>query len=218
MASNDFPPPPRITGDSSVDLNSLQEYLWALYRTVFLESGLIQTGNVGTSDLANGSVTLPKIQAIATDTLLGRQMAGSGTVELITCTAAGRALLDDASAATQRTTLGLGTLATASSVATGLIDGNAVTFAKMQDLNSGVLLGRFTAGVGDPEEITPSAGAKTYITDGIPILSSYAKASLPSAATYARGMIYVPDEVGGATPAFSDGTDWRRVSDRAVVS
>jgi hypothetical protein len=42
-------------------------------------------------------------------------------------------------------------------------------------------------------------------------------ATLPSAAAAAR-MIYVSDEAGGATPAFSDGTNWRRVSDRAIVS
>lgn len=43
----------------------------------------------------------------ATDTLLGRQSAGTGAIEEIACTAAGRALLDDANAAAQRTTLGL---------------------------------------------------------------------------------------------------------------
>jgi hypothetical protein len=48
----------------------------------------------------------------ATDRLLGRQTAGAGVVEEITCTAAGRALIDDADAAAQRTTLGLGTIAT----------------------------------------------------------------------------------------------------------
>lgn len=48
----------------------------------------------------------------ATDRLLGRATAGAGPGEQITCTAAGRALIDDASAAAQRTTLGLGDLAT----------------------------------------------------------------------------------------------------------
>jgi hypothetical protein len=49
------------------------------------------------------------------------------------------------------------------------------------------------------------------------VLRSYAKASLPSAAT-AGIMIFVTDDVGGSTPAFSDGTNWRRVADRAVIS
>lgn len=42
-------------------------------------------------------------------------------------------------------------------------------------------------------------------------------ATLPSAAS-AGGLIYVSDESGGSVLAFSDGTNWRRVTDRAVVS
>lgn len=43
----------------------------------------------------------------ATDKLLGRLSSGSGDVEEITCTAAGRALIDDSTAAAQRVTLGV---------------------------------------------------------------------------------------------------------------
>jgi hypothetical protein len=54
----------------------------------------------------NSAITYAKIQDVsATDKLLGRSTAGAGVVEEITCTAAGRALLDDADAAAQRTTL-----------------------------------------------------------------------------------------------------------------
>ena len=74
----------------------------------------------------NSAVTYAKIQNVsATDRLLGRSTAGAGEVEEIICTAAGRALLDDASATAQRTTLGLGNSATlntgtaAGTVATG---------------------------------------------------------------------------------------------------
>lgn len=49
-------------------------------------------------------------------------------------------------------------------------------------------------------------------------LPTFVKADLPSASTYSGCFIYVSDEAGGATPAFSDGTNWRRVADRAVVS
>ena len=63
----------------------------------------------------------------ATDTLLGRSTAGAGAAEEIACTAAGRALLDDASASAQRTTLGLGTAATKNTGTSGnnvpLLDG-----------------------------------------------------------------------------------------------
>lgn len=48
-------------------------------------------------------------------------------------------------------------------------------------------------------------------------LVSYTVATVPSAATSGR-LIFVSDETGGAVPAFSDGTNWRRVTDRAIVS
>ena len=70
------------------------------------------------------AVTYAKIQNVsATDKLLGRSTAGAGSVEEITCTAAGRALLDDLDAAAQRTTLGLGTLATQSGTFSGTSSG-----------------------------------------------------------------------------------------------
>lgn len=63
-------------------------------------------GTVMTID--NDAVTYAKIQNVsATDRLLGRSTAGAGDIEEITCTAAGRALLDDADATAQRATLGL---------------------------------------------------------------------------------------------------------------
>lgn len=52
-----------------------------------------------------------QVRLSATDKLLGRSSTGGGVIEEITCTAAGRALIDDASASAQRTTLGLGTAA-----------------------------------------------------------------------------------------------------------
>lgn len=51
-----------------------------------------------------------------------------------------------------------------------------------------------------------------------PILPTYTVATLPSAATYRRGLIEVSDEAGGTTLAFSDGSNWRRVQDRAQVT
>ncbi len=48
---------------------------------------------------------------------------------------------------------------------------------------------------------------------------SYTVITLPSAATNGAGaIVYVSDETGGAVLAFSDGTNWRRVTDRAVVA
>lgn len=89
----------------------------------FTGSGGIQrsalTGDVtaavgsNSTTIPNDTVTYAKIQNVsATDRLLGRSTAGAGDVEEIPCTAAGRALIDDANASAQRTTLGLGTAAT----------------------------------------------------------------------------------------------------------
>jgi hypothetical protein len=74
---------------------------------------------ITTAKIASDQVTFAKLQNIATNKLLGRATAGSGDVEEIDLTAAGRALLDDADAAAQRTTLGLGTSATLNVAVTG---------------------------------------------------------------------------------------------------
>jgi hypothetical protein len=82
------------------------------------DRGEITVSNSGaTWTVDNQAITYAKIQNVsATDRLLGRSTAGAGSVEEITCTAAGRALIDDADAAAQRTTLDLGSLATLSAV------------------------------------------------------------------------------------------------------
>jgi hypothetical protein len=49
------------------------------------------------------------------------------------------------------------------------------------------------------------------------VLPSVTVSTLPSATIPAQ-MIYVSNESGGAVPAFSDGTNWRRVTDRAIVT
>ena len=48
---------------------------------------------------------------------------------------------------------------------------------------------------------------------------SFTVATLPSVSVPGAGsMIFVTDDAGGAVPAFSDGTNWRRVTDRLVVA
>lgn len=81
---------------------------------------------VSTAKIVNSNVTYAKIQNVsATDRLLGRSTAGAGVIEEIACTAFGRSLIDDADAATARTTLGAAaltapTFVTSFSVANGL--------------------------------------------------------------------------------------------------
>lgn len=77
---------------------------------------------------------------------------------------------------------------------------------------------RFEAFRVDQSGAIQMGGANTVIDENRHHqLRSYVVAGLPSAST-AGQIIFVSDETGGAVIAFSDGTNWRRVSDRAVVS
>ncbi len=68
----------------------------------------IDNNAVATAKIADDAVTYAKMQNVsATDKILGRSSSGAGNVEEIACTAAGRALLDDADAAAQLATLGI---------------------------------------------------------------------------------------------------------------
>jgi hypothetical protein len=89
------------------------------------DKGDITVSNDGTTwTIDNDAVTYAKIQNVTTtDRVLGRSSAGAGDIEEITCTSAGRALLDDVDASAQRTTLGLGTLATQSGTFSGTSSG-----------------------------------------------------------------------------------------------
>lgn len=60
----------------------------------------------------------------------------------------------------------------------------------------------------------------TGIQPGLVPLKQYAVADLPAIATDDpnKYIAYCTDEAGGAIPVFYDGTNWRRVSDRAIAS
>lgn len=49
-------------------------------------------------------------------------------------------------------------------------------------------------------------------------LPSYTVGSAPSASSNTGCLIYCTNDIGGAVPAFSDGSTWRRVTDRAPIS
>lgn len=103
-------------------------------------------GTVATAGLANGAVTYAKIQNVsATDMLLGRSTAGAGVVEEIPCTAAGRALLDDAAASNQRATLGISTPATlllncGMAFTTGNVNDDAAASVALGNFNGGTII------------------------------------------------------------------------------
>lgn len=67
-------------------------------------------------------------------------------------------------------------------------------------------------------EITLSNYERTKQTRGAIVqLPEYSKANLPPAAP-AGQKLYVGDDVGGPTEAYSDGSVWRRSYDRVQVS
>jgi hypothetical protein len=50
------------------------------------------------------------------------------------------------------------------------------------------------------------------------VLAKFSVSDLPDPARWVGAWIYVSDATGGPTPAYSDGTDWKRCTDGAVVS
>lgn len=78
-------------------------------------------------------------------------------------------------------------------------------------------LGIYANGVSTPDLEIDSSG--NILAAGPFRCPSYTVATAPSASTAGAGsLIYVTDETGGATHAASDGTNWRRMSDRAIIS
>lgn len=114
----------------------------------------------------------------------------------------------------------------------GIVDGNTssdsqVSVAAVGDdlvLYAGALQQVYVDGTNDRVGIgtnTPSVELDVVgdtKVSGVVQVGEYTVATLPTASTYQAGTIMVSDETGGYTMAFSDGTNWRRTQDRAIVS
>ena len=107
---------------------------------------------------------------------------------------------------------------TSQSTNTGVVEG--VVFQPITDYGSITNTANITIDYGSVREAgtVPAIGDFEYLNDIFgPTGDSFTVSSLPSAAQPGQ-MIYVSDETGGSVMAFSDGSNWRRITDRAVVS
>ena len=104
-----------------------------------------------------------------------------------------------------------------STLETGVV--KSISFEHFTDYD---IISNTSAVASDLGSITTGAGAKIdqglIVTDyGLPVLPSYDVASLPGGQP-AGTFVFCPDEAGGPTIVFYDGTNWRRPSDNGIVS
>lgn len=104
------------------------------------------------------------------------------------------------------------------------INGQAVVFPDDLTLQGDVTVSGTiqSTAVGDPilesvGDIRLEPGGELVI-DSPTVLKSYTAAQLAGLNATAGAIVYCSNESGGAVPAFYDGTNWRRFTDRNIVS
>lgn len=187
-----------------------------------------QSTLTGPLKASNGSLAAPALTfGSDTDTGIYRKGANdlavvAGGAEIVDVTSAGIAV----TGATTTGTLAVSTTATvdtltvstaisvpAGSVTTASIAADAVTFAKMQNISTGTLLGRTTAASGDPEQITPdstltlAAGALSVATPAKVVLISTTTASAAASLAITAGIDSTYDEYELHLVALKPATD-----------
>jgi len=162
-----------VTGTVDSDLTSGASISASIGSGVIVDADVNASAGIAFSKLANVS---------ATDRLLGRSSAGAGAVEEITCTAAGRALLDDADAAAQRATLGLviGTNVQAYDADTAKLD-TVQSFTALQTFSSGIANdGPYTEDVTAVAALDVDCSLGNYFTKTIAANSTFTFSNAPA--------------------------------------
>jgi len=94
---------------------------------------------------------------------------------------------------------------------------NAVTVSSTLTVDSLVNSGAGTPTISSGNNLNLEAVGQ--VTTNAPfVLKNYTVAQLSSVAATAGAIAYITNEAGGAQPAFYDGTNWRRFTDRTIVS
>jgi hypothetical protein len=124
------------------------------------DKGDITVASGGTAwTIDAGAVTLAKMADLAQDKFIIRTTASTGVPETATCTAAGRALIDDADAATQRATLSLNNVTNDAQTKAAVVPNTAPSAGQLLVGNAG---GTAYAPVSSSGDVTvSSAGAFT---------------------------------------------------------
>jgi hypothetical protein len=176
---------PLLLAPQAYDTRNEQQFRTTVENRLKSVESITDPSGVGTSTIADNSVTFAKLQDIATDRLIGRDTAGTGDPEEIS--------------------VGNGLQFTGSG---GVGIANAgVTFARMQNIASDRLVGRDTASSGAPEEISLGAGLEfsgsqsiRVIAGQIPGTATNDSASAGNVGQYTESVIALGDAVSLTSP------------------
>lgn len=135
---------------------------WATPEQTRADLGLGTAATQDATAFQAASANLTAFAGLTSGADLGVYFTGSGTAGTFTLTAAGRALLDDADAAAQRTTLGLGTAATQASTAFQAAD---ATLTALAGLTTGADLAPYFTGTDTAGTYTITAAGRALLDD-----------------------------------------------------
>jgi hypothetical protein len=180
--------------------------------------------SVGTDELQDDAVTDPKLRNSQACSVIGRSVNSAGSPSDVQASVNGHYL--------RRTgdVLSFGAIADGDIPSTIARDTEVAAAITAHEAAGDPHPGYVTtaelathSGAADPHTVYPLAAGSETISGAWSfsqpvILPAYPVGSLPTAVGAVGALVYVSNESGGAVIAFSDGTDWRRVTDRAVVS
>lgn len=169
------------------------------------------TGNIVGENILGNGYALTGINSFSNITVFGGNSAIANSISDTLTLSAGSGISIIADSSTD--TITISSVATDSIFATGGAMGTVdETVTSSEDLGSVT------------SAVTIEYDLGTLTTSGIVapsllLLPSYTVSELNSLSANPSGQfVYCSNESGGAVPAFSDGTNWRRVTDRAIVT